>query len=297
MKLLSIGEVLWDVFDSQRHLGGAALNFAHHMSCLGHAVALLSGVGDDEHGAAVLDFLDQSGIDSRFIQAVPGAATGVVDVTLDPLSSQPCYRIQRPAAYDGVEIGAAELRSIAEWRPDWIYFGTLFHNLDPARLEDTLAIFGECADAGRFYDINLRPGEHTHEAVQRLVERANILKLNEEEVPEVCRILGEPFRDVEAFTHRMRARFGSWVVCVTRGADGCLLNWGGALVSCPGHAVTVADTVGAGDAFAAALLHGWSANWDPRQAGAFANSVGGLVASRPGATPFWSFDELPVIAG
>ena len=146
--------------------------------------------------------------------------------------------------------------------------------------------------ARRFYDINLRKDSFTAELVRSLLQLAQVVKLNDAEVALVQQMFGTGETTLEAFCRMYAARFGWQAVCVTRGGEGCALLLGGEYVEAPGYPVAIADTVGAGDAFAAALLHGIHAQWPIPRIADFANRLGALVASRPGGTPEWSMAEL-----
>jgi fructokinase len=131
-------------------------------------------------------------------------------------------------------------------------------------------------DARRFYDVNLRRGCYSPELVRELFSLAGAVKMNDDEA--------ERFPDLsEAPT-----------VAITRGEQGSSVRIGGDRADCPGYPVKVADTVGAGDAFAAAFLHGLAAGWSAAKTGDFANRLGALVASRAGAVPEWSLEELEI---
>jgi fructokinase len=117
MKIVSIGELLWDVFDTGERLGGAPLHFAVQAHRLGHQVAFLSAVGYDERGRLALERMRALGLPTEFV-GTANAPTGTVTVTIDP-SGEPGYVIHRPAAYDAVEF------QDPGFQPDWIYFGTL----------------------------------------------------------------------------------------------------------------------------------------------------------------------------
>jgi fructokinase len=101
---------------------------------------------------------------------------------------------------------------------------------------------------------------------------------------------------LEAFCRSAAARFGWQSLCITRGNEGCALLLEGHYLEVPGYRVTVADTVGAGDAFAAALLHGIESGWRPQRVADFANRLGAFVASRSGGVPAWSLPELQALA-
>jgi fructokinase len=285
MKILTAGEILWDVLGESEHLGGAPLNLAFHLARLGHETALVSAVGHDERGRRALALVSRSGVDARFIQTTDLAPTGVARVTVDA-AGKIAYDIERPAAYD-----FADPASAAQWQPGWICFGTLFHRT-PHALASTEQLLRSVPSAGRFYDVNLRQDQYSAEVVRRLAELAQVLKLSDEEAPEAARLLNLEFAGREAFLRSLAARFGYGAVCLTRGKEGCAVLWKSEYAEYPGYPVTVVDAVGAGDAFSAAFLHGWVSGWEARRTAEFANRVGGLIASLPGATPDWSPQQL-----
>jgi len=289
MKIISAGEILWDVFESGEHLGGAAFNFAAHAARLGHTVYFISAVGADERGRRALEQATRLGLGTRYIRRVAEQATGVVSVTVDA-AGQPTFTIHRPAAYDFPGLSAEDVRELSAQSPAWIYFGTLAQ-MSPQTKELTFRLIESNPGARRFYDVNLRANSYEPGLVLELLTRASLVKLNEQEVRTLEEVYGRPHRSLEDFCRRHLERFGWEGVCMTRGAQGCALFVGGAYLEAPGYRVQVADTVGAGDAFAAALLHGLGCGWPAREASDFANRVGALVASRRGAIPEWSLEE------
>jgi fructokinase len=272
MTILSIGEILWDVFPDTARLGGAPFNFAVHAHRLGHRVIFLSAVADDERGRAALGRAAELGLTTEFIQVAAGRPTGSVSVRLDA-EGHPDFTIHRPAAYDCLTLDERQLARLAELRPDWIYFGTLYPMEGHAR-EVLRSVMDAVPAARRFYDVNLRRSCYTPELVRELLALAAAVKLNDDEA--------EVFPDLGAAPS----------VAITRGEKGCLVRIGNDRAECPGYPVKVADTVGAGDAFAAAFLHGLAAGWSAARTGNFANRLGALVASRAGAVPAWSPAEL-----
>ncbi len=283
LRLLTIGEILWDVFPNAEHLGGAPFNFSAHAARLGHEVRFVSAVGDDDRGRRALAEARDLGLDTRLIDTVAGAPTGYVTVTVDG-AGQPSYVIHRPAAYDLADLTATALDELAAWRPDWLAFGTL-HQMDPGARALTRRLAEACPAARRFYDVNLRRDSFTPALVAALLAEAHVVKLNDEEVVELGRMLALPAASPLEFCRSNAERFGWDAVCVTRGAAGSTVLAGDRTAEVPGVAVTVVDTVGAGDAFAAAFLHGLNAGWPAAKVGEFANRVGAFVASRAGATP------------
>jgi fructokinase len=212
-----------------------------------------------------------------------------VTVTLDD-DGQPGYVVHRPAAYDFPAIPKMELALLLHQKPEYIYFGTLQQMSSTAR-ELTSQLLDAIPQATRFYDLNLRTGCYTPELVRDLMTRAQIVKLNEQEVAEIQGMFQELRGTVEAFCHASLKQFRWHAVCVTQGAKGCTLCTAEEHVQSPGYSVKVADTVGAGDAFAAALLHGFALGMPAGAIADFANRVGALVASRSGAIPQWTIEE------
>jgi fructokinase len=292
MRILSVGEILWDVIGQAEHLGGAPLNFAAQAQKLGHEVFPLSAVGDDERGHRALEMIRGRGISTEFIRVLKDKPTGTAEVELD-LDGKPTFRIVRPVAYDFVELSARDLQALVQLDPQWVYLGTLFHT-SSAALNSTLRLLHALPSAQRFYDVNLRDQNWNLTAVEQLSSHSNVVKLNDWEaecLDATFDVEGEQ-ESIESFARRWADRFGVEIVCVTCGERGCSILKAGRLTQIPGFRVEIADTVGAGDAFAAGLVHGLSLGWEVQQIGRFANAVGAVVASKTGAIPEWSMDEV-----
>lgn len=261
MRIVSVGEILWDVFPDAERLGGAAFNFAVHAHRLGHEVRFVSAVGDDNRGHRAIAEVQRLGLATDFVKQVDHA-TGIVTVAIE--SGEPQYTLHRPAAYDFLEFDPR----LIDFQPDWIYYGTLLSIDD--RAADALQNILGCVPAKHFYDVNLRRNSYTRELVDRLASVADAIKLNESELA----TLGWRFEEIPA-------RFK----CVTRGERGCTVMIGDDRAECGAYKVRVADTVGAGDAFSAAFLHGIGQGWSAAEIGDFANRVAALVVSHAGAIP------------
>jgi fructokinase len=283
-----IGEVLWDLFADGAFLGGAPLNFAVHASRLCLTPILLSALGDDELGDRAIREIQALGIETTLIKRSKRWKTGTASVVVGP-DGQPAFHIARPAAYDDLSLSDEDLNQLAGRRPAWLYFGTLFTSTKEGRA--TLErVIDAIPDAARFYDVNLRRGFDSLPLVSELLAVANVVKMNESEFEAVAEFFEWP-RDVEAFCRCALARFGWRAVCITLGERGCAIFDGTSFVQAKGESVQVVDTVGAGDAFAAAFVHGLIQNWPAEEIARFANRVGGLVASRAGAIPDWNILE------
>ncbi len=290
MNVISIGEVLWDKVGAEEHLGGAAFNFAANLARLGHRVIFVSAVGADERGERVLEAMSQMGLSTQYVRRVEKYPTGLVSVSLDQ-DGHPTFLIHRPAAYDFPHIEDGDLPELFSLSVDWMYFGTLFQMSPQAHgLTERLLAAGK--GARRFYDINLRPDSWKPSLVRELMANANMVKMNADEVGEVARMVGQHTESLEEFCRGCASIFGWEGVCVTRGADGCALLLGAEYVEAGGYPVPVVDTVGAGDAFAAAFVHGVGSGWPAIRIADFANRVGAFVSSRPGAVPPWTLADL-----
>jgi fructokinase len=291
MQVLSIGEILWDVFPDRELLGGAPLNFSANCARLGNLAALISGVGDDDRGRRALDAAATLGVDTRFLHIINGQPTGVALVTTGP-GGDPRFEIPRPAAFDFVDLSQEELASLKLLQPDWLYFGTLVQT--DSRVEEMTRNLARSIPGIRcFYDLNLRPGAWSLSLVERLCPLASVLKLNEVEATTLGTLTGMGFKTftLEAFCAEWASRYGLDTICITLGAAGCLVYQEGSSHRVPGFPSVVRDTVGAGDAFAAGFLDGYHQGWPAVRTARFANALGSIVASRPGATPEWSIEE------
>ena len=290
MRIVSIGEVLWDVIGDKEYLGGAALNFSAHASRLGHDVFFVSAVGKDERGRRVLDRMGELGLSTRFVPQVESYPTGLVTVELNA-AGVPKFTLHHPAAYDVPQLTAGDLAELLSPKPDWIYFGTLFQ-MSPQAKELTYRLIDSHCGARLLYDVNLRKDHSTATLVRELMGRAQVAKLNEDEATSIDQMLGRPSRSLQDFCRDYAKEFGWQAVCVTRGEKGCVMLLNGEYVEAGGFSVHATDTVGAGDAFAAAFIHGLSLEWPAAQIADFANRVAALVATRPGGTPHWTIEEV-----
>ena len=289
VRIIGVGELLWDLFPDGPRLGGAPFNVIANLRRLGHRVAFVTAIGDDRLGRAALAAADDLGVDATFISTALDLPTGTVEVTPDPVEGHR-FAIRSPAAYESIGDGDALVARIRTWGPGALVYGTLAQRFDGVR-ELTRRIATEVRPAYRLYDVNLREGCWTPSLVIDLLGDATIVKVNEHESETLADLLGTS-ADPRALGTRLAERFGVAVVCITRGAGGASLWAAGTERSVAGMRVGVRDTVGAGDAFAAALIHGLVSGMPPGDALELANRLGALVASRAGALPPWRLDEL-----
>lgn len=267
--LLSLGEIVWDLYPNRRLLGGAPFNLAAHAARLGFDAKLISAVGDDALGREALARANDLGVDTSLTRIHPSLPTGIVDISLDA-RAQPSFHLRRPSAWEEPAI-----ESIPE-SAQWLVCGTLQQTCPQAR-----AVRRQLKGTPLFYDINLRPGFEDRDTVEELLSEATIVKCNESEL----NWLGE---DEESLLRRHNIT----AVCVTLGARGCRIHANGEAIAVEAPPIDAVDTVGAGDAWSAAALHGFTQQWPLDRTARFANRLGAIVASRHGAIPEWSIDEL-----
>jgi fructokinase len=280
-KVFGIGEVLWDLLPTGRKLGGAPANFAYHARALGADGRVISRVGDDALGKEILERLEKLGIPASGITVDPTHATGTVAVTLAP-DGQPCYTISEGVAWDHLMPDPAILATVAD--ADALCFGTLAQRCEPSRSTIRQLVAHSPQTAIRVFDVNLRQDFYSHELLDASSCLANVVKLNDAELPIVARLLGfrgTPKEQMTALLEHYQLR----LVACTRGAEGSALFDGKSWCEVPGLPVKVADTIGAGDSFTAAITLGLLAGWSIENLGRIANEIAAYVCSCAGATP------------
>lgn len=279
--VVSLGEVLWDLLPSGPQLGGAPANFACHIAALGARTSLVSCVGCDTLGDQVLQRLATRGLDLAHVTRDPDRPTGTVAVELGA-GGQPRFEIIENVAWDALAVTDAALCQVA--KADAVCFGTLAQRSPASRAVIQRMVAATSPDALRVCDINLRAPFHSPEVIVRSLELANVLKLNETELPALAAqfaLAGPAERQLEALADR----FNLAVVVLTLGAEGCRLLRDGKWSAEPGRKVAVKDAVGAGDAFTAALVMGLLRGWPTPQLLAAATDIAAFVCTQSGAMP------------
>lgn len=277
--IVSIGEIVWDQFPAGRVLGGAPLNVAYHLQARGLPVLLASRVGADELGQQTLARLAAIGLDPAAVETDEHLPTGRVVVTMTG-NNEPHFDIEKPAAWDHIQ--ATAVAELVRGRPFHLVCGTLAQREQESR--DTIRRLWHQATT-IFYDVNLRPPFTPMEHVKASLQAAQVVKVNSDELAALNDALVGARGPEEEVAAALLAAFDLRLLAVTRGSAGALLVDPKGWHAHPGFPVTVADTVGSGDAFFSGIIAGFLAGADPAAALAEANRLGAYVASRPGATP------------
>ncbi|MGD1022357.1 MAG: carbohydrate kinase [Candidatus Sulfotelmatobacter sp.] len=280
--IVGLGELLWDLFPAGKQLGGAPANFAYITSLLGDEGIPASRLGEDPLGHEAIHRLGELGLSTEFIQQDADHPTGTVKVEVDS-SGQARFEIAKPVAWDFFD-WTLQWQQLAQ-RTDAVCFGTLAQRSEHSCTTVRSFLLGTRPSALRICDINLRQTFFTAQVVAESMKLASIVKLNHEELPRVMRLVELEHRGEEDSARRLLTSYDLKLVCITRGTNGSFLVSANECSEHPGFRVKVADTVGAGDAFTAALVHGYLRGTSLVQINETANRVGAWVASQPGGTP------------
>jgi fructokinase len=286
----AFGEILWDCLPSGNHPGGAPFNVASHVVELGASASLLSAVGRDPLGDEILEVAKGNGVDVQFVSRVRvGLPTGTVIAVVDAAGNA-TYQLAQPVAWDEINVSAEALEAVAE--AGALVFGSLAsrspYNLE--QLDRLLAVKGPL----KFFDVNLRPPFADPARIIDLANRADVLKLNHDEVGKIASWVrtgtasDEIPQDIHAVADAcatLAKATGVPRICVTMGSVGAALWDQGNLVTAPAPKIVVRDTVGAGDAFMACLMIGLTRKIDPQTVLGNACRLGAFVASQDGAMP------------
>jgi len=280
--IVGIGELLWDLFPARKQLGGAPANFAYISGLLGDDAIVVSRIGSDSLGDEALTRLRSLDLETSHIQRDDAHATGTVKIELRD-DGQPQFEITQSVAWDYLEF-SSNLEDLAS-KADATCFGSLAQRSPQSRKTIEQFLESTRKDAVRVFDVNLRQAFYSSEILVRSAEKADILKLNHDELPIMAQVSGGPVLSQMESARWLSQRFDLSLVCVTRGSGGSLIVTKDTFHNHPGHQVQVADTVGAGDAFTAALVHHYLRGSDLAMMNDAANRMGAWVASQPGATP------------
>jgi len=287
--VIGVGEVLWDLLLTGPQLGGAPANFAYHAHALGAQAQVITRLGKDDYGREIIRRFHAMGLPETTVQIDDTVPTGTAKVALsgDGLAH---FTIQENVAWDHIAVTREALVAASEAHA--ICFGSLAQRSEPSRNTIQQLVAETPADALRVFDINLRQQFYSRGLIEQSLQLANVLKLNDDELPTLAEMFGltglseyQIKHHIEWLAHTFSLRW----VALTRGANGSLLyqeindevRWS----DCPSRPVKVVDTVGAGDSFTAAMVLGLLQKMDLDEINTIANEVARYVCSEPGATP------------
>lgn len=279
--IIGIGEVLWDNLPSGPRMGGAPTNFACHAQALGAEARIVSRVGDDESGALLLRKLEEAGMVISGISIDAGHPTGSVGVEIMG-DGQPVFAIHENVAWDHLVVDP-ETEDLFK-RADAVCFGSLAQRNSVSGNVIHSLVGLTAPKALRIFDVNLRQDHFTMHTVLTSLKLANVLKLNDAELPRLAGMLDLSGSVREQFA-ALISRFDLRLVAYTRGSEGSVLFDGSEWCEHPGLTTQVCDTVGAGDSFTATVAMGMLDGWPLEAISVAANEVAAYVCSCDGAVP------------
>ena len=285
--ICSFGEVLWDMLPSGKLPGGAPMNVAAHLQNLGIHTAMISRVGDDALGEEIKAFMSRNNCSTAYVQTDATHGTGVVQVTLSA-TNQASYDIVYPISWDFIAPSSALIDLLSNSYA--LIYGTLACRDVVSRT--TLLDLIDCARL-KVYDVNFRAPHYTRDLVELLLSKANIVKMNDEELDIISAWYGEIDASIEFKMRYLKTKFDITMLVVTEGADGASLLCDTGFYKSNGYKVQVQDTVGSGDAFLAGFLKNYFDHNSPEYMLNYACALGALVATHKGANP--PIDEADIL--
>lgn len=279
IKAVCFGEVLFDVFPTHSKIGGAPLNVCMRLNSLGAEVVMLSSVGEDGNGREIINYLADSGVNTDGIQVQSEYGTGIVNVTLDEKGAA-TYEIRYPVAWDKIVAKKSDETLVED--SDIFVFGSLVCRDEVSR--STLKGLLKLASY-KVFDANLRAPHYTKAILLELMNEADFIKLNDDELYEIAGYLGSTYHNMEQNIAFIARTTQTETVCVTKGAFGAVLYKNEKFYYNSGYRIKVVDTVGSGDSFLASVVYKLFSGAEPQTAIDFGCAIGALVAGSEGANP------------
>ena len=281
LKIAGIGELLFDVLGDAEHLGGAPVNFACHSESLGAQGLVITSVGMDDRGARALNLLGQRGMGTQGISVLDDYPTGFVSASLDQ-NGIASYHFPDDVAWDHLKLTDHVRLTCSELHA--VCFGSLGQR-SPQSRQTILDFLNQLPpETLRVFDVNLRQNFYSREILVDSMKRCTILKLNDEELPVIAEMLELEGDDV-TLLGRLVKRFALQLGILTRGGKGSLLVGADCESNHPGIPGEIVDTIGAGDAFTAAVTLGFLLKKSLEEINEHANRVASWVCGQSGATP------------
>jgi len=277
--IASIGEILFDVYENEKKIGGAPFNFIYHVIKLTGRGNFVSRIGNDEFGAEILNFLKHNGISSDYIQTDDTYPTGRAIANLDE-KKIPHWKIEQNCAYDFIKKKEDIVSMILN--SDCLYFGTLAQRSTVSR--DTIqSLLGK--PIKYFCDLNIRQNYFTVETVKQSLKTADVLKINEDELIILNNLFINETYDLIATSLKIKNLFAIDLLCVTCGEKGSYLFKLDEIDFCKASVKDAIDTVGAGDAYASILCTGYLGGWNLKDLNKTAADFAGEIVKIRGALP------------
>ena len=287
--IVGIGEALWDVLPEGKKIGGAPANFAYHVSQFGLESCAVSAVGDDELGKEIRSNFEEKKLQT-LIETVP-YPTGTVQVEIDKLGV-PQYDIKENVAWDNIPF-TPQIEELAH-RTKAICFGSLAQRSKVSRntIEQFIEAMPKTEDTLIVFDVNLRQSFYSRDVLDRSMKRCNVLKINDEELITISRMLGYQGTDLQSKCWILLGRYHLKMLILTCGVNGSYVFTPGSMSFIATPKVKVADTVGAGDSFTGAFVASILKGLSVADAHQKAVNVSAFVCTQRGAMPTLPADYI-----
>lgn len=275
MRLLAFGEVLWDVFGSDKTIGGAPLNVSYHFKKCGGEADIISAVGNDELGHEALSIMEKAGIGTEYV-SLSAFPTGRADVVMR--GDEADYVFPSPSAWDDISL-TLDLPQYV----DVFYWGTLA--LRSNKSHETFRAIALSINAGiKYFDVNIRKNFYSDALIRESLEMCTILKANENELPLILNL--SESKDV----WELKRKYSISIVILTEGENGSTI-YSEKRVKIPAVKTDITDTVGAGDSYSACFLYNYIKDGDAKSAAAKAASLSAFVCSKRGGMPQYNLEQ------
>ena len=280
MKIVSIGEVLFDCFQDQKVIGGAPFNFFYHIYKLTNSAEFISSVGNDENGKSIISFLKKNKISTNYIQIDEEHPTGIVEIKVGK-DGNPTFSIIPNCAYDYIEL-TPKIVELIESDTSLLYFGTLAQRNYTSR-KTIQSLLNK--NTRYFCDLNLRGNYYSREILTQCFRKVNVLKLNIDELKIASKLFLSRSFEMQSSANELRRKFEIDLLSITLGEGGALLIDKFGIDEYKYLAKAVIDTVGAGDAYSAILCLGYLNKFPIDRINFLANKFAAYMCSIRGAIP------------
>lgn len=279
-KIVGLGEVLWDIFQKKKTLGGAVTNFAIHANSLGMDGTVVSAVGSDSLGDRVKKEFLSHGLKTYLNQS--DYPTGTVYVELDN-EGKATYEITKDSAWDYITL-TEESKNLAK-ECDVVCFGTLAQRTATSRNSIKTFLNLTPKDCIKIFDINIRQDFYSKEIIESSLNMATVLKINDEELPLLIEMFNLPTVELETL-ESLKKQFNLDLIVLTKGDKGStLFKSKNEYSTRKPKKISVVDTVGAGDSFTAVVAIGLMQKLSLDKINENANKIAAFVCTQRGATP------------
>lgn len=285
-QVICYGEVLWDMLPTGKKLGGAPLNVALRMQSFAYSTKVISSIGKDSAGDGIVEQMKRHHATIEHLQISQKYATSEVKVSLNDTGSA-SYEIKMPCAWDDIRLLEKDI--VAVKAADAFIYGSLVARQLTSR--DTLLALLK-ASPFNVFDVNLRPPHYELKTLTTLMKEADFIKFNDDEILEISAAMGGPKLSLEESIRFVAQETQTARICVTMGANGAVLFQDDEFDYHKGYQIEVADTVGAGDSFLAALISQLLAGAKAGVALDYACAIGAIVASKEGANAIITEKEI-----